>query len=286
MRRYRESRIFMMRKKSVLVSIFICIHLLTFGCKKNDSNPVSQPSVPDTSLDLPGWKLVWNDEFNGSDIDMSKWNYEVNGDGGGNNELQYYTDSSWNSFIEDSCLVIQALRQNYKGKQYTSARLNTNLKGDWLYGRFDVRAKLPYGTGLWPAIWMLPTDWVYGGWPNSGEIDIMEELGDNTQKIYGTLHYANSSGQHAQDGGNFTLSSGTFAGDFHLFSVVWDSSGIQFYVDNKQYYSTTHSKPFDQRFHLLLNVAVGGNWPGNPDQSTIFPQRMVVDYVRVYRKTN
>jgi beta-glucanase (GH16 family) len=267
----------------ILSTIFI-ISFITFGCKKNDAATTPSTTDVNDSLDLPGWKLVWNDEFNGNKIDLTKWNYEVNGDGGGNNELQYYTDSSWNSFIEDSCLVIQALKQNYKGKEYMSARLNTNLKGDWLYGRFDIRAKLPYGQGLWPAIWMLPTDWVYGGWPQSGEIDIMEELGDNTQKVYGTIHYASSAGNHVQQGGNYTLTSGTFAGEFHLFTVVWDSTGMKFYVDNKYYYTATQGKPFDQRFHIILNVAVGGNWPGNPDASAIFPQRMVVDYVRVYKK--
>ena len=275
----------------VLFGIFVtlCLFtLFTLGCKK--SNPASeQDTAQDTtktvdSLAIPGWTLVWHDEFSDKNIDLSKWNYEVNGNGGGNNELQYYTDSAWNAFIEDSCLVIQALKMKYMGKDYMSARLNTDHKGDWLYGRFDVRAKLPYGQGLWPAIWLLPSDWEYGGWPNSGEIDIMEELGDNTKRIYGTIHYANTNGVHAWQGGSYTLPQGTFAGGFHLFTAIWDSTGITWYVDNKPYYTAKQGQPFDKRFHMILNVAVGGNWPGNPDESTIFPQRMYVDYVRVYQK--
>jgi beta-glucanase (GH16 family) len=271
-------------KQSTLIAAAILLgSIFTLGCKKN-STTTSVDSNPNDTLNIPGWTLVWNDEFNKPTIDRSKWNFEVNGNGGGNNELQYYRDSAWNAFIEDSCLVIQALKENYLGKEYTSARMNTSFKGDWLYGRFDVRAKLPYGQGLWPAIWMMPTDGAYGGWPASGEIDIMEELGDNTQKIYGTIHYANSSGTHAQSGGNYTLTTGTFAGDFHLFTVIWDSTGMKFYVDNKPYYTAAHGQPFDKRFFLILNVAVGGNWPGNPDGLTEFPQRMYVDYVRVYKK--
>ena len=144
--------------------------------------------------------------------------------------------------------------------------------------------KLPYGRGLWPAFWMLPTDWVYGGWPLSGEIDIMEMLGHETTKVYGTIHWGDPN--HRSSGGNYTLSSGSFAGDFHVFAVEWDSSGMKWYVDDHLYFSTAHGKPFDQRFHILLNVAVGGNWPGNPDDATVFPQMMYVDYVRVYRKAD
>ena len=162
----------------------------------------------------------------------------------------------------------------------------TLRKGDWKYGRFEARMKLPYGQGIWPAFWMLPTDWVYGGWPASGEIDIMEMLGDNTQKTYGTIHWGDSPQTRQQAGGNYVLQSGTFAGSFHTFAVEWDSFGFKWYVYSVRYFTATRSWPFDQRFHILLNLAVGGNWPGNPDLSTIFPQMMYVEYVRVYRKSN
>ena len=162
--------------------------------------------------------------------------------------------------------------------------MRTKYKGDWTYGRFDIRAKLPYGQGLWPAIWMLPTDWEYGGWPTSGEIDIMECLGREPWKVYGTIHWGASAQQHQSSGGNTSLSVASFAGDFHTFTLEWVSTSFCWFVDGKQYFQTTKSTPFDRRFHLLLNVAVGGNWPGSPNEFTTFPQQMAVEYVRVYRK--
>jgi beta-glucanase (GH16 family) len=270
----------------VKVSSVLLVALLFLPCcKKDDQGVAAAPPAPaDTIAVLPGWQLVWHDEFNGPSIDQTKWNFEVNGDGGGNSELQYYTARASNAYIDNGQLVIEALQENYLGKSFTSARMNSNQKGDWTYGRFEARAKLPYGQGLWPAIWMLPTDWVYGGWPASGEIDIMELLGQETTKIYGTIHYGSSPATHQQAGGSFVLSSGSFAGTFHLFAVEWDTVGFRWFVDGTKYFETAHGSPFDKRFHLMLNVAVGGNWPGSPDASTIFPQKMFVDYVRVYRK--
>jgi beta-glucanase (GH16 family) len=269
-------------KNIIFLTVIILSSLTLIGCKKTDgltnselNNSVSQIVPP------PGYKLVWHDEFDGKNLDTSKWNYEINGDGGGNNELEYYTNSPNNCFIQDSCLVIQALKQNYMGKEYTSARLNSNLKGDWKYGRFEARAKLPYGQGIWPAIWMLPTDWVYGGWPVSGEIDIMEELGQQANKVYGTIHYGDP---HQQQQGIYTLPSGYFLSNFHIFACEWDSSSISFFVDSTKYFTTHISKPFDQRFHFVLNLAIGGNWPGNPDYTTSFPQKMIIDYIRVFQK--
>lgn len=251
------------------------------GCTKKDSVSANN----DSTHNIPGYTLVWSDEFDGTLVDPLKWSYEVNGNGGGNNELQYYTDFSENSFIENGSLVIQALKKNYMNKEYTSARLRTLNKGDWKYGRFDIRAKLPYGRCLWPAIWMLPSDWEYGGWPMSGEIDIVEILGQEPYKLYGTIHYGSSSQGHQQSGGSYQLQTGTFANDYHVFSVEWDTTGMQWFVDGIKYYTTLHGKPFDKRFHMILNVAVGGNWPGSPDNTTSFPQKMYVDYVRVYQKT-
>ncbi|MCB0293988.1 MAG: glycoside hydrolase family 16 protein, partial [Calditrichaeota bacterium] len=164
--------------------VLLFLLLSCFGC----SDASSSEDTPDTSgLDLPGWQLVWHDEFDGTRIDGNKWEHEVNAQGGGNNELQYYTARPVNSFVKDGVLTIQALQESYTGpegtRDYTSARMRTLNKGDWRYGRFDIRAKLPYGQGLWPAIWMLPTDWVYGGWAASGEIDIMELLGHENDKV-------------------------------------------------------------------------------------------------------
>lgn len=245
----------------------------------------------------PGWKLVWSDEFDAPKIDPAKWEFEINAKGGGNNELQYYTDRAENARIEDGKLVIEARREEFTGpegtRSYTSARMRTQNKGDWKYGRFEIRARLPQTQGLWPAIWMLPTDWAYGGWPHSGEIDIMELLGHETNKVYGTLHYTDLAGKHTHTGTHFVLPAGNFVDEFHTFTVEWDEREFRWYVDGQLYQTQTqwqnskapYPAPFDQRFHLLLNVAVGGNWPGNPNESTVFPQRMEVDYVRVYERS-
>ena len=261
-------------------AIVFALFLNFSACSQDETLNTPKNVIPE----IPGYTLVWNDEFDGTAIDLSKWSREVNGDGGGNNELQYYTNLAENSFVENGTLVIQAFKKNYLGKEYTSARMRTLNKGDWTYGRFDIRAKLPYGQGLWPAIWMLPSDWVYGGWPTSGEIDIMEMLGHQPYKIYGTIHYGPSYPNNQKSGGSFSLPSGLFSSDYHVFSIEWDSTGIRWLMDGYKYHTEIHGKPFDQRFHMLLNVAVGGNWPGNPDQTTSFPQRMYVDYVRVYKK--
>ncbi|MBU0711879.1 glycoside hydrolase family 16 protein [bacterium] len=277
--------------------LFLILPLvIIFNCDNNadDSNKASQvDGIPTPE----GWELVWYDEFDGDAIDFSKWEYEVNAQGGGNNELQYYTDRPQNSWIDDSVLVIQALQETYTGPEgtraYTSARLRTKNKGDWKYGRFEIRAKLPYGQGLWPAIWMLPTDWIYDGWAASGEIDIMELIGHQPEKVYGTLHYGGAYPNNVHSGDSYTLAAGNFAMNFHTFTLEWDTTQFRWYVDNILYHTQTswysegnpYPAPFDQHFHLLLNVAVGGNWPGNPDNSTSFPQRMEVDYVCVYRKS-
>jgi beta-glucanase (GH16 family) len=240
------------------------------------------------------WRLVWADEFNGTGIDQSKWSFEVNGNGGGNNELQYYTARPENARVENGHLVIEARKEAYAGKQYTSARLNSRLKGDWLYGRFEARIKLPRGQGIWPAFWMLPTDNKYGSWAASGEIDILEAInthaaGGNT--IYGSIHYGNTvpNNQHI----TVAYTPGTsIADNYHTYAVEWEPRQIRWYVDNVLYSTQTqwssgggaYPAPFDQRFHALLNLAVGGNWPGSPNSTTAFPQQMLVDYVRVYQK--
>lgn len=278
----------------VILALNFLVFVSSYSCTKKES---TAPEEKENEWDITGWELIWQDEFDGSIIDLSKWEHEVNGWGGGNNELQYYTDRDTNSFIENGHLVIQALRETYIGpdgtREYTSARLRTLNKGDWKYGRFDIKAQLPFGKGLWPAIWMLPTDWVYGGWPASGEIDIMELLGQEPNVVYGTLHYGGSPPNNVHSGTSYKLPSGYFSNDFHVFTIEWDTTEFRWFVDGKLYqtqnnwYSTGHPypAPFNQRFHLLLNVAVGGNWPGNPDGRTVFPQKMIVDYVRVYKRS-
>ncbi|MDW7679219.1 MAG: glycoside hydrolase family 16 protein, partial [bacterium] len=240
------------------IVIMVAVWLSLVSCQKK--NPVENN---DLKIPVPdGWKLVWHDEFDGTAIDLNKWSHEVNAQGGGNNELQYYTDRPENSYIEDGCLVIQALKEHYTGpegtRNYTSARLRTLRKGDWKYGRFDIRAKLPYGKGIWPAIWMLPSEWKYGGWAASGEIDIMEILGHEPNKVHGTLHYGGQWPNNVYSGKSYSLSQGSFADDFHLFTIEWDTTQFRWYVDgifyqsqNKWHTSSApYPAPFDQYFHL------------------------------------
>lgn len=243
------------------------------------------------------WTMVWNDEFAGEAIDTSKWNFVQGGGGYGNNELQHYTSRPENARIEDGKLVIEAHKEAYQGNEYTSAKLTTQGKGEWTYGRFQIRAKMPQGKGIWPAIWMMPSDEnLYSGWPVGGEIDIMELLGHEPNKIYGTLHYGNP---HEQAQGSYTLTDGTsFADDFHTYELEWEPGEFRYYVDGVLYAKLnnwfsknpveggeyTYPAPFDRDFFLQMNLAVGGDWPGYPDNTTEFSQKMLVDYVRVYER--
>lgn len=260
--------------------------------------PAETGTTNDPTPPPGGWKLVWQDEFDGNSVNTDKWNFEENGLGGGNGELQYYTRRPQNVSVANGLLSIHALAERYCStdgcRDYTSARLTTRNKGDWRYGRMEVRAKLPGGQGLWPAIWMLPTDWTYGTWAASGEIDIMEAVnagaaGGNT--VYGTLHFGGVWPNNTYKGGN-TVPASSITENFHVYAVEWEERQIRFYVDGILYHTATEwwssggafPAPFNQRFHMLLNVAVGGHWPGAPNGATRFPQRMDVDYVRVYQK--
>jgi hypothetical protein len=248
----------------------------------NDSGYVA-PTI------YPGLSLKWSDEFNGPAIDNNNWSYDIGGGGWGNSELEYYTNSSKNSFITNGGFLVLEARQEAMGaNNYTSARMVTLGKQQFKYGRIDVRAILPKGPGLWPAIWMLGSDISFTPWPACGEIDMMELLGQQPYKIYGTMHFADATGKHGQLGGNYIMASGDFSQKFHVFSIQWDSAKIEWYVDGIKYFTgnisdVTGNNPFDKPFFFILNLAVGGNWPGNPDNTTIFPQRMIVDYVRVYQ---
>jgi len=229
-------------------------------------------------------ELLWADEFEDAQIDLTKWNYEVDCDGGGNNELQCYTDRPENARVENGKLIITALEEDFMQHNYTSARLTTKNKGDFRYGRFEASIKLPYSQGLWPAFWLLPTDNVYGEWPKSGEIDIMELLGHEPDTILGTLHTGLPWVFNSKKIG---LSSGTFADDFHEFAIEWSEDTIKWFLDDVNYHTLNSDSigpwnPFNERFHVILNVAVGGSLPGNPDPTSVFPQNMEVDYVRIY----
>lgn len=245
------------------------------------------------------WQLVWSDEFDYTGLpDPSRWSYDVGGHGWGNKELQNYTERrKENARVENGTLIIEARRDRGKDQPYTSARLVTKNKGDWTYGRIEVRAKLPSGRGTWPAIWMLPTKRNYGTgyWPDNGEIDIMEHVGSDPDVIHGSAHTkAYHHSINTQKSGKIKLESASSA--FNVYAVEWAPEEIRWYINDQQYFKFINERlsnsaadykqwPFDKPFHLLLNIAVGGTWGGaqGVDES-IWPQRMEVDYVRVYQQ--
>jgi beta-glucanase (GH16 family) len=249
-----------------------------------------------------GWTLVWSDEFNGpngSPVDASKWLAETGGNGWGNHELEFYTNRLENAHEQDGNLVIKVLKEKLTGsgkegvtRDYTSARLKTQTKFSQAYGRFEARIKIPQGQGIWPAFWMLGDDIDKVGWPDCGEIDIMENIGKEPGTVHGTIHGPGYSGAHGL-GAAFALplSKQRFADDFHVYAIEWEPNAIRFYVDDQMYEQRTPADlpkgakwVYDHPFFILLNVAVGGDWPGSPDESTMLPQTMLVDYVRVYRR--
>jgi beta-glucanase (GH16 family) len=268
------------------------------GC---DETEILTDHPCDFSTNLDDYTQVWNDEFD-SEINEAFWSFET-GDGfdpvcgrpagWGNNELQWYTDEAKNAFVEDGNLVIRAVRetQPVNGYDYTSARLISKDKVDIKFGRIDIRAKLPQGQGLWPAIWMLSTEEKYGCWPASGEIDIMELIGNKPREVLGTVHYGHDFWRFKS--AYFTKESGepNFAEEFHTFSLYWREDCLRFAVDGEFYgdpitpsVTLPTGYPFNEEFYLILNIAVGGNLPGNPDASTVFPQDMEIDYIRVYEE--
>ncbi len=313
---------------SYVATLLAVIPLLS-GC--GVSNPASGSAIQSQ----PHWQLIWQDEFSGQQLDLTKWSLEVNCAGGGNKERQCYTNRAKNAAVANGFLTITAIKENFAGpaaqddsadyhpavtviREFTSARLRTKGKGDWTYGRFEIKAKLPSGQGSWPAIWMLPTEWRYGGWASSGEIDIMEAVNLNTltddvtaagqteQRVHGTLHYGGQPPANVYSGTSYKASNFKPAEQFHLYALEWEQGEIRWYVDDVHYATQTQqgwysqflatdgvsqqargAAPFDQPFHLLLNLAVGGNWPENVNEKGVdfdnWPRQMVVDYVRVYQ---
>lgn len=273
------------------------------GAKVSDAyvDPSKEGEVPmgvkakgyEYDYDSLTYDLVWSDEFDYEGLpDETKWGYDVGGSGWGNNELQYYTDDK-NAFVKDGKLIIEARKEEHGGKDYTSARLVTRGKGDWTYGKFEIRAKLPAGLGTWPAIWMLPTDWEYGSWPDSGEIDIMEHVGYDQDMIHCTIHTRSYyHGIGTQKAGTKRIEG--VSDDFHTYTVEWLPDKIIGYVDDEEIFTYEPTKykpnptfkewPFDTDFHLLLNIAVGGNWGGSRGMDeSVYPVQMEVEYVKVYQ---
>ena len=248
--------------------------------------------------DRPGWRLIWSDEFDGPDgspPDSAKWVMESGGNGWGNNELEYYTTRPQNVFQQNGNLTIRALDEQYKGadgveRKYTSARLKTSGKFTQKYGRFEARIKIPRGQGIWPAFWMLGDDIDKIGWPKCGEIDIMENIGKEPAMVHGTIHGPGYSGAQGISAAFSSPKDQPLADDYHVFAVEWDPKSLRFYADDQLYATRTRADlpkgakwVYNHPFFILLNVAVGGGWPGNPDDSSVFPQTMLVDYVRVYQ---
>jgi hypothetical protein len=253
-------------------------------------NEVSIEDGYTTPLEYDGYLLVWNDEFDGNNVNTDNWVFEIGNGcpncGWGNNELQYYRQE--NAWVDGQVLTIEARNENFQGSNYTSARLKTQGKKSFKYGRVDIRALLPKGQGIWPALWMLGNNITSVGWPKCGEIDIMEMIGGSGREntVYGTVHWDYNG--HVSAGGSYSLSSGIFANEYHVFSITWDETYITWYVNDIQFYqidiTPDHMTEFHQSFFFIFNVAVGGNWPGNPDATTFFPQQMRVDYIRVFQK--
>jgi len=307
-------------KKKVLVSV-LALTMSAFvlagcGAKEEAAEPVEiteETEVEETETEteeeeevvledvetpeLDGYNLLWSDEFNGDTLDDSIWNYEAREPGWTNNELQEYTTSTDNAFVKNGNLVIKAIKSEQDGKDYyTSGKITSQNKQDFMYGKVVVSAKVPEGQGLWPAIWMMPTDEsYYGQWPKCGEIDIMEVLGNDTTTSYSTIHYGEP---HAEQQGTITLDKGSFSEDFHEYSVEWEPGEMRFYTDDElvltvnDWFSAVQGEdekeypaPFNQTFFVQMNLAVGGNWPGNPDDTTDFDNaEFKIDYVRVYQK--
>jgi beta-glucanase (GH16 family) len=278
--------------RTILLSIFLGVALFPLSC--GNGGATLQPPPPAT------YSLVWSDEFsgaNGSAPDATKWTYDLGGNGWGNQELESYTNRPQNVQVNNGNLVITALKENYTGadgiaRNYTSARLKTEGLFSQAYGRFEARIKIPAGQGMWPAFWMLGSNNATVGWPACGEIDIMENIGKEPGIVHGSLHGPSTIASTTDASAPFTLPAGqNFSDDFHIYAVEWEPGTVRFYVDttlyatfNQSQWPATGTWPFDHPFFIILNVAVGGTWPGSPDATTVFPQQMLVDYVRVYSK--
>lgn len=242
-----------------------------------------------TPTSYPNYTLIWSDEFTGNTINNNNWLFESgNNNGWGNSELENYTNRIQNTFVSNGNLIIEARKESYGGFNYTSARMITKNKQSFKFGRIDIRAKTPTGKGIWPALWMLGNNIDAVGWPTCGEIDMMEILGHEPNKLYGTLHWGSSAATHASKGSSYVLNGSSFNQQFHVYSMEWKQDAINLLIDDVKYLTVTNTdiaitNPFNNPFFFIFNIAVGGNWPGSPDGTTVFPQRMIVDYIRVFQ---
>jgi len=276
------------------VLISLAMLLSTVSCSKSATEPANNAAHP---LDKEGWKFVWGDEFDGTEIDYAnKWNVEIAGNGFGNNEAQYYTARPSNLRIENGKLIIQAHRETFTGpdgftRNYTSGKLMSKRPG-FLYGRFEIRAKIPRGRGTWPAIWMLPDQSTFSPqyWPDNGEIDIMEHVGFDEGKIHASIH-TKLYNHRIRTQVTRSIIVPTAVDSFHVYALEWSENKLDIFVDNTKYFTfergnlTWEGYPFTHRFHLILNLAIGGDWGGLQGiDDNAFPMQMEVDYVRVYRK--
>jgi beta-glucanase (GH16 family) len=277
-----------------LLSLALLGILLLTGCAP--STPAATPTPADTPTPEPtptygfnpqGWNLTWSDEFDGPTINNKNWGFNKGGSGWGNAEMEYYTDRPENARIENGMLVIEARQEDYMGLKYTSARLLTLGLHNFQYGHIEARMKLPSGQGIWPAFWMLGSN---ASWPGGGEIDIMEYIGKTPDTVYQTVHGPGYSGAKGI-GSHYVLTAESLRNEFHVFAVEWQENDIRWFIDGQQVFQVTPDKipagtqwVFDHPFHIILNLAVGGGWPGYPDATTVFPQQLLVDYVRVYQK--
>lgn len=297
-----------------LVCTCMIFAIFLIGCKKDDGyrtgrkvsdayvDPDKIEEVAEEDMKTVGYEydydnltyeLVWADEFDYEGLpDDSKWDYDTGGHGWGNNELQYYTAGD-NAYVKDGHLYIEARKEEKEGMDYTSSRMVSRGKGDWLYGKIEVSAKLPSGLGTWPAIWMLPTDWEYGGWPASGEIDIMEHVGYDQNRIHASVHTESYHHKINTQKTSTRIIEGV-SDEFHVYSIEWLPDKIMAYIDGDLYFTfdpkdykmvpTYKEWPFDKKMHILLNIAVGGDWGGARGMDEdIYPVQMVIDYVRVYQ---
>ncbi len=292
-----------------VIAALAAVSLLTACGNSSSQSDSTESSVQETAAQteapapeteapkLDGYDLLWHDEFDGDTLNTDNWNREKREPGWTNEELQEYTDKEENAFLRDGCLILKAVKSEKDGKDYyTSGKLNSQDHHPFTYGKIVARAKVPEGQGLWPAIWMMPQDeGHYGQWPKCGEIDIMEVLGSAPETAYGTVHYGEP---HAEQQGTVVLDNGSFASDFHEYSVEWEPGEIRWYIDGTCYLTVNdwftavsgedekpYPAPFDQPFFVQMNLAVGGTWPGNPDDSTDFSKaEFAIDYVRVYQK--
>ena len=262
---------------------------------KNDDTKVG---FNNTGFDAPtfyaGYHLAWSDEFNGTQLDAAVWSNET-GDGcpglcgWGNNELEYYTAPPNNLFFQDGKMFIELKAETFGGKNYTSARIKTQNKKAFKFGKIDVRAILPKGKGVWPALWLLPQDNVFGTWPKSGEIDMMENMGSDPARVIGTAHYGPGPNS-TYISRNYSITGPNFNDQFHVFTLEWKQDQIKWLVDGVVYSTInkadlgSNNYPFNENFYFLINLAIGGNFPGAPDATTLLPQWLIVDYIRVYQE--